>query len=169
MLHASVIKICGVQLEEPDQADAELLTLVMHKDASAALCLAALSAAIQAPCCIALKSATDMVLERFAEDATVPPRIIKALLTASEEKVSHSAGQYAAQAPLCDKSGSQSGVSAAVHPAARETGRAEQTDAPVQSIYIIPKQVTRAGLQTCFMDLRGSQCACRIHAWRLLR
>ncbi|CAL5220262.1 g2243 [Coccomyxa viridis] len=75
-----------MQLEGTDQADAELLELVLHKDASAELCLAALSAALKAPRCIALKSAADIVLERFAGDATVPLRLVQALLSASEEK-----------------------------------------------------------------------------------
>ncbi len=77
-----------LQLKKPEQADAELLALVLHKDASAALCLAALSAALKAPCCSALKSAADIVLERFAEDATVPLRLVQALLGTSKE-VSH--------------------------------------------------------------------------------
>ena len=81
-----------MQLEGTDQADAELLELVLHKDASAELCLAALSAALKAPRCIALKSAADIVLERFAGDATVPLRLVQALLSASEEKVGHSTG-----------------------------------------------------------------------------
>ena len=81
-----------MQLEGTDQADAELLELVLHKDASAELCLAALSAALKAPRCSALKSAADIVLERFAGDATVPLRLVQALLSASEEKVGHSTG-----------------------------------------------------------------------------
>ena len=78
-----------MQLEGKDQADAELLALVMHKDASAESCLAALSAALKAPNCGALKSAADIVLERFAEDATVPLRFVEALLDTSKEKVRH--------------------------------------------------------------------------------
>ena len=88
-----------MQLEGTDQADAELLAAVLQKDASAELCLAALSAALKAPRCSALKSAADIVMERFAEDATVPLRIVEALLEASRERVSHFAGFYTADAP----------------------------------------------------------------------
>ncbi|CAL5220264.1 g2245 [Coccomyxa viridis] len=79
-----------MQLEGTDQADAELLALVLHKDASAERCLAALSAALKAPRCSALKSAADIVLERFAEDATVPLRLVQALLKTSKDKVDDS-------------------------------------------------------------------------------
>ena len=75
------------QLEQPEQADAELLALVAHKDASAALCLAGLSAVVQAPRCSALKPGADIVLERFAEDHTVPLRMLEVLLGSAEEKV----------------------------------------------------------------------------------
>ena len=81
-----------MQLEGTDQADAELLALVLHKDASAERCLAALSAALKAPRCSALKSAADIVLERFAEDATVPLRLVQALLKTSKDKVGSCAG-----------------------------------------------------------------------------
>ncbi|CAL5220282.1 g2267 [Coccomyxa viridis] len=74
-----------LQLKKPEQADAELLALVLHKDASAALCLEALSAALKAPCCSALKPSAGIVLERFADDATVPLRLVQALLSASKE------------------------------------------------------------------------------------
>ena len=80
-----------MQLEGTDQADADLLALVLQKDASAELCLAALSAALEAPRCSALKSAADIVMERFAEDATVPLRFVEALLEASGQKVGPSA------------------------------------------------------------------------------
>ncbi|CAL5220263.1 g2244 [Coccomyxa viridis] len=80
-----------MQTEGTDQADAELLALVLHKDAFAERCLAALSAALKAPRCSALKSAADIVLERFAEDATVPLRLVQALLNTSKEKVDDSA------------------------------------------------------------------------------
>ena len=76
----------ALQLEKPAQANAELLALVSHKDASAALGLAALSAVLQAPCCNAVKPAIDHVLERFAEDATVAVSLVQALLGASEEE-----------------------------------------------------------------------------------
>ena len=74
------------QLEQPEQADAELLTLVAHRDASAALCLAGLSAVLQQPRCGALKPAADIVLERFARDAAVALRLVEVLL-GSDEKV----------------------------------------------------------------------------------
>ncbi len=80
-----------LQLDRPEEADAELLALVLHKDASAALCLASLTAVLEAPGCSALKPAADIVLERFAEDATVPLRLVQALLGASEDEVSWSA------------------------------------------------------------------------------
>ena len=76
-----------MQLEGTDQADAELLALVLDKNASAEMCLAALSAALKGPRCGALKSAAYIVIERFAEDATVPLRFVKALLEASGQKV----------------------------------------------------------------------------------
>ena len=72
--------------------DAELLALVLHKDVSAEQCLAALSGALKAPHCSALKAAADIVLERFAEDATVPLRLVQAFLNTSKEKVGSSAG-----------------------------------------------------------------------------
>ncbi|CAL5220290.1 g2275 [Coccomyxa viridis] len=75
-----------IQLDRPEEADAELLALVLHKDASAALCLASLTAVLEAPGCSALKPAADIVLERFAEDATVPLRLVQALLGASEDE-----------------------------------------------------------------------------------
>ena len=76
-----------LQLKQPEQADAELLALVAHKDASAVLCLAALSAVLQAPRCSALRHAADLVLERFAEDATMPVRLVRACLGASQKEV----------------------------------------------------------------------------------
>ncbi len=80
-------QLCNVQLDRSEQADAELLALVMHKDASAKLCLAALSAALKAPRCSALKPAADIVLQRCAEDAAVPLRLVQTLLGASKDKV----------------------------------------------------------------------------------
>ena len=74
------------QLEQPEQADGELLALVAHRDASAALCLAGLSAVLQQPRCGALKPAADIVLERFARDAAVALRLVEVLL-GSDEKV----------------------------------------------------------------------------------
>ncbi len=74
----------ALQLGEPDQADAELLALVTHKNASAALCLGALLVVIQSPSCSALKPAAGILLERFAEDATVPLHMVQELLGATE-------------------------------------------------------------------------------------
>ena len=74
----------ALQLGEPDQADAELLALVTHKDASAALCLGAFLVAVQSSGCSALKPAVDILLERFAEDATVPLHMVQELLGATE-------------------------------------------------------------------------------------
>ena len=71
-----------LQLEQPDQAAAELLALVEHKDASADLCLEALSAIIQETRCGALKPAADVMMERFAEDASVPQVEVRALCIA---------------------------------------------------------------------------------------
>ena len=76
-----------MQLVGTDKADAELLAAVQHKDASAEQCLAALSAALKAPGCIAVKPAADAVMERFAGDGTVPLRFVEALLKASKEQV----------------------------------------------------------------------------------
>ena len=89
-----------MQLEGTDQADAELLALVLDKNASAEMCLAALSAALKGPRCGALKSAAYIVTERFAEDATVPLRFVKALLEASGQKVGPSAGNALLRAPV---------------------------------------------------------------------
>ena len=85
------------QLEEPEKAGAELLALIMNRDASASQCLAAISAARQAsPPCSALKRAAGMVVKRFADDATVPHRMVSALLDSPEKKVGH----YPLQASL---------------------------------------------------------------------
>ena len=75
----------ALQLGEAEQADAELLALVAHKDACASLCLAGFSAAIREPRCNAMKPAADILLERFAEDATVPLRMVQTLLGAIQE------------------------------------------------------------------------------------
>ena len=85
----------ALQLEQPEQADAELLALAGHKDASAALCLAGLSAVLKLPGCSALKPAADIILERFATDATccdctVPLRMVEVLLGVSEEEACYS-------------------------------------------------------------------------------
>jgi len=85
----------ALQLEQPEQADAELLALVGHKDASAALCLAGLSAVLKLPGCCALKPAADIILERFATDATccvctVPLRMVELLLGDTEEEACYS-------------------------------------------------------------------------------
>ena len=78
----------ALQLGQKEQAEAELLALLKHKGASAAQCLAGLSAFAQNPRCSALKPAVDTMLERFAEEVTVPVRMVDALLGASEnEKV----------------------------------------------------------------------------------
>ena len=81
----------ALQLEQPEQADAELLALAGHKDVSAALCLAGISAVLKLPGCSALKPAADIILERFATDTTccvctVPLRMVELLLGVSEEE-----------------------------------------------------------------------------------
>lgn len=87
MLVLQILIARGVplQLDEPEQADAELLALAAHTDASLALCLEGLSAVIALPCCGALKPAADLILERFGQDATVPLRIGELILCADAQ------------------------------------------------------------------------------------
>lgn len=73
----------AMQLERPEQAEAELQALVSHRSVSADLCLEALSTVIQESRCSALKPAADILLGRFAEDATAPQHKVRGLLTAS--------------------------------------------------------------------------------------
>ena len=69
------------QLEQHKEAEAELLALAGHQDASLAMCLQALAAAAgQARTGGALKAAAEIILDRFAADATAPLRIVELLL-----------------------------------------------------------------------------------------
>lgn len=68
-------------MEQHEEAEAELLALAGHQDASLAMCLQALAAAAgQARTSGALKAAAEIILERFAADATAPLRIVELLL-----------------------------------------------------------------------------------------
>ena len=69
------------QLEQHEEAEAELLALAGHQDASLAMCLHALAAATgRARTGGALKAAAEIILDRFAADATAPLRIVELLL-----------------------------------------------------------------------------------------
>ena len=74
-----------MQLDQPEQADAELLAMVAHKDATFAQCLEAVSAAVDAPDCGALKPAVDIILEGFAKDTSTPLRLAEILLSAEAQ------------------------------------------------------------------------------------
>ena len=74
-----------MQLDQPEQADAELLAMVAHKDATLAQCLEALSAVVGAPGCGALEPAVDIVLERFAKGTSAPLRLVEILLSAEAQ------------------------------------------------------------------------------------
>ena len=75
----------ALQLDQPEQADAELLAMVAHKDATLAQCLEAVSAVVGAPGCGALKPAVDIILERFAKDTSTPLRLVEILLSAEAQ------------------------------------------------------------------------------------
>lgn len=71
----------ALQLEQHEEAEAELLALAGHQGASLAMCLQALAAAAgRARTGGALKAAAEIILDRFAADSTAPLHIVELLL-----------------------------------------------------------------------------------------
>ncbi|PRW59549.1 MFS general substrate transporter [Chlorella sorokiniana] len=101
-----------LQLGRSGEAEAELMNLVSHEEASAEACLAGLKAALGAPGGAQLaRSALSVVLERFAEEPAVAVELVRAAL-AQAAAAAPSAGGADGAAPMAEDD-SSGGVPAA--------------------------------------------------------
>lgn len=80
------ISTVELQLGQREEAEAELLALAAHKDASIQFCMEAFSGMIEANSGTeSLKAAADLVLDRLQKETIVPVKIIEAILGQTKE------------------------------------------------------------------------------------
>lgn len=75
-----------MQLGQREEAEAELLALAAHKDASVQFCMEAFSAMIEANSGTeSLKAAAELILDRSQRETYVPVKIVEAILGQMKE------------------------------------------------------------------------------------
>ncbi|KAI7839840.1 hypothetical protein COHA_006425 [Chlorella ohadii] len=100
-----------LQLGRSGEAEAQLMSLVSHEEASAEACLAGLKAALAAPGGAQLaRSALSVVLERFAEEPAVAVELVRAALAQAAAAASASAGGADGAAPMADDNSGSTGM-----------------------------------------------------------
>ena len=74
-----------MQLGQTEEAETELLALTAHGEASLGMCMEAFAALLGKGRAEALKSAADLIIERFKSSAYVPVKLAELILGQKEE------------------------------------------------------------------------------------